>query len=173
VDRPGTLRLSLLVSLGLAGCGGTTHSNAQAAHGGGATADVLADQIPERIGAFVVADLVATLLEMHQTWKYQEHIDCARSRSAGGSRSAMPRPSSGQLTTSYTKSLDLVTVCVPSEPAAVWQPTQMLSAGPALPTPSATTPLESCGAALSRGTRSYQYQFFPESLAAASFTSTA
>ena len=46
-------------------------------------------------------------------------------------------------------------------PAAEWHPTQIVIAGPLPPRPSATTPFASCGAALSAGTRSYQYQFAP------------
>ena len=57
-----------------------------------------------------------------------------------------------------------VGVWAASDPAGPWQPTQICIAGPALPRPSATTPCASCGAGLSSGTRSYQYQLAPLAL---------
>ena len=50
-----------------------------------------------------------------------------------------------------------VGVWAASDPAGPWQPTQICIAGPVLPRPS-------CGAGLSSGTRSYQYQLAPLAL---------
>ena len=74
----------------------------------------------------------------------------------------------------YTSSrLPVDGVSAAPTPAAPWQATQMDCAGPDEPSPSATTPMELCGAALASGTRSYQYQLAPAALDASVFRYTA